>query len=294
MSLGRNFIGPYQLIRLIRSGVTTQVWEAVREGEKERVALKVLLQEHAKNKTEIEHLQHEARVGADLDHPNVIRIFGFHQERGLPFIAMQLFNAKNLKMAIRETPDFLEMNLKPIIQSCAEGLQYLHEQGWVHCDVKPDNFLADEQANVKLIDFSIAVKAKKGFSLFGRKAKTIRGTRSYMAPEQIRGQMPDARTDVYGFGCVLFELLSGRTPFTAPSPDVLLTKHLNAPVPSLEACSIASAKFANLVTRMLAKDPGNRPESMEAFLQDFRSTPIFRAGKGPSRFKTREADQNES
>lgn len=289
VSVDRNFIGPYRLIRLIRSGNTTQVWEALKEGEKERVALKVLLQQHRKNKVEIEHLRHEANVGKELDHPSVIKIFEFYNQHGLPFLAMQLFNAKNLKIAMREIPEFVELNLKTIIRRCAEGLQHLHEKGWVHCDVKPDNFLADEQANVKLIDFSIAEKAKKGFSLFARKPKTIRGTRSYMSPEQIRRKVVDARADMYGLGCVMFELLAGRTPFTAPTPDVLLSKHLRAPVPSLEACSYASSSFTKLVSRMLAKDPKDRPETMGDFLQEFRTTPIYRPGKGPSRMVRRKA-----
>lgn len=288
MSIGRDFIGPFQLLRLIRAGTTTQVWEALRTGEKERIALKVLMKDYRKDKGEIGQLKHEALVGSELDHPNVIKIFGYHDDQGFPLISMQLFNASNLKIAMRERADFMIPNLSPIIRSCALGLQHLHEHGWVHCDIKPDNFLADEQGTVKLIDFSIGVKIKKkgGLgSLFGGRPKAIRGTRSYMAPEQIRRQHPDERSDIYGLGCVIFELLAGRTPFTANSPDELLSKHLSSPIPSLEAYGPATKEFSEMVQRMLAKKPDDRFQSVADFLHVFEDTQMFRPGMRPEGFQ---------
>ena len=87
MSLGRDFIGPFQLLRLIRAGTTTQVWEALRSGENERIALKVLMESFRKDKYEVGQLKHEAVVGTDLDHPNVIKIFGYHEDQGYPLIS---------------------------------------------------------------------------------------------------------------------------------------------------------------------------------------------------------------
>ena len=282
MSTVRNFIGPYQLLRLIRSGNTTQVWEALETGKRKRVALKILLQEHRDNKSEIADLKHEVAVGATLDHKNVIQIYGFHDEHGLPLLAMQLYNARNLKIEMRENPEFIGANAKEIIMQCCDGLHYLHQQGWIHCDVKPDNFLLDENANVKLIDFSIAEKIKKGLGgMFAGKSKSIRGTRSYMSPEQIRRQKLDVRADIYGFGCVLFELLAGRTPYTAPNPDDLLNKHLKSPVPSLESMSGASKDFSKLVTRMIAKEKEDRPESMLVVEQEISRMQIYRPGQRP-------------
>lgn len=288
MSLGRDFIGPFQLLRLIRAGTSTQVWEAIRSGENERIALKVLMETFRKDKREIGQLKHEALVGADLDHPNVIKIFGYHQDQGFPLISMQLFPSRNLKIEMRERKEFMMPNIAQIIRSCALGLQHMHEKGWVHCDVKPDNFLADEQGMVKLIDFSIGVKEKKKGGISGMlsgRPRAIRGTRSYMSPEQIRRRHPDHRTDIYGFGCVIFELLAGKTPFSANSPDELLTKHLSATVPSLEAFSGASKPFSELVKRMLAKNPDDRIQTMEEFLREFEKTQIFRSGKRPEGFR---------
>ena len=285
MSNQRDFLGSFQLVRLIRSGTTTQVWEALRQNgrERERLALKVLNRECRNDKLEIEYLQHEAGVGETLDHPNIIKIFGYHKLNKLPFISMQLFNARNLKIELRERPNEIAINLPGIIRKSAEGIRHLHEKGWIHCDIKPDNFLADEQGSVKLIDFSIAEERKKKRGLFSgmKKKKVIRGTRSYMAPEQIRGKQMDERSDIYSFGCVLFELLAGRTPYTATNPDELLKKHLSSPIPNLLAVSGATREFSDLVSRMIAKKADDRPQSITDFLYEFSDIGIFRAGKRP-------------
>ncbi|MDG1875191.1 MAG: serine/threonine-protein kinase [Mariniblastus sp.] len=289
MSIGRDFIGPFQLLRLIRAGTSTQVWEALRTGGDERIALKVLMKNFRKDKYEIQQLKHEATVGADLDHENVIKIFGYHNDQGFPLISMQLFYAKNLKIAMRENHAEMYPNVSVIIRKCALGLKHMHDKGWIHCDVKPDNFLADAETNVKLIDFSIGVREKKkgGIGkLFGSgRPKSIRGTRSYMAPEQIRRKNPGAPADIYGLGCVIFELLSGKTPYSANSPDELLTKHLSATIPSLEAYSDATKEFADLVRRMLTKDPAKRIQTMDDFLHEFDRIQMFRPGKRPEGFR---------
>lgn len=280
MASHRDYIGPFRLIRLIRSGTTTQVWEARKEGEKERCALKVMLQAEKNNKREIEALKHEARVAEKLDHPNVIKIYGYYGDLGLPLIQMQLFHARNLKLEIRDNHDAILINVGDIIRKCAEGLHHLHDHGWVHCDIKPDNFLVDEQGSVKVIDFSIARALKQGFKLFG-KAK-IQGTRSYMSPEQIRGKKIDVRSDVYGFGCVMFEMIARRPPFSGLNSDELLRKHLNAAPPTLQAADRrVRIEFSDLITQMMSKDPDKRPQSMKAVLGMFKKIRVFRAGMRP-------------
>ena len=282
-----NFVGPYQLLRLIRAGNSAQVWEAIRTGEKKRIAIKVLTSRFRKDKQEIAQLKLEALIGKQLRHENVIEIYDYYDETGIPLIAMELFHAANVKISIRERREALLPIMTPLIRQCVLGLKEMHDKGWVHCDVKPDNFLADDNGVVKLIDFSIGRKIKSGglAGLFGGKPKAIQGTRSYMAPEQIRQKSPDARTDIYGLGCTIFELMSGKLPFTGNSPDQLLKKHLTASVPSLESCSDASADFAALVKKMLAKKPDNRFQSMADFLGVFERCQMFKSGKRPEGFQ---------
>jgi eukaryotic-like serine/threonine-protein kinase len=279
----RDYIGNYRLIKLIRSGQTCHVWEAIQDGERDRVALKVLLEKYHQDKELIEQLRHEAEVGKTLNHPDVIKIFDFSSKHRLPYIAMQLYNARNLKQELREKPQYVAVNIPEIIEHAAIGLAHMHSKGWVHCDVKPDNFLCDENANLKLIDFSISRKASKGglAALFSR-PKTLQGTRSYMAPEQIRRKAITYKTDQYGLGCTLFELMAGRPPFTGSTPDELLQKHISSQAPSVQVHNKAvSEDVAKLIMKLMAKSPADRFADLDEFIKHYKHVQVYRAGMRP-------------
>ena len=284
MVSGRDILGPYRLIRLVRSGQTTQIWEALRDGEKEKCALKILLQEHHKKKDQIALLKKEAEVGQALEHRYVIKVYDYSDKYGFPFVAMELFHAKNMKQALREQPELMAFLSKTVIRRCAKALAYLHSQGWVHCDVKPDNFLVSEKAMVKLLDFAIAQRWQKKslMGFFGGSSKNISGTRSYMSPEQIRGKSVDPRADIYSLGCVIFEMLGGRTPFTGSSGDNLLAKHLKGKIPNVTGLNTGiTPEMGAYIQKMMAKSPDDRPETMEKVLQTLERTPIYKAGQTP-------------
>lgn len=263
------------MIRLIRAGGTCQVWEAFKDDK--RVAIKLLQPEFRADREEIGYLKHEREVGQQLHHPHVIEIYDFQIDRSLAFLVMEYHPGKNVKILIRSGIDVFAHLIPTIIQTSAAGLQYLHETGWVHRDIKPDNFLVDDDGNAKLIDFALAQRIRTGLSkLFGGRTR-VQGTRSYMAPEQIRGQSVDARTDVYSFGCMLYELVTGRLPFTGISPEELLRKHLTAAIPSaLSGNRNLTTDFSDLISMMLAKDPARRPQSMDEFLRHLQSIRVFR------------------
>ena len=154
----------------------------------------------------------------------------------------------------------------------------MHGHGYVHCDVKPDNFLVSRDGDVKLIDFTISQKVKRGLTkFFAGKTKHIQGTRSYMSPEQIRGLPLDPRSDIYSFGCVMFEMVTGKLPFTGESPNDLLNKHISAPLPSpLVANDNVTAEFAAVIRTAMAKRPDDRPNSMWDLLKVVENTQIFK------------------
>ncbi len=285
MVSGRDFLGPYRLVRLIRSGQTCQVWDSVKDTTREHHALKVLLKDHIGKKDQINFLKHEELVGKPLDHKYVIKIFEFNFSHGLPFLAMELFHAKNLKQELRENKANSAYNAEAIIRRCAKGLLYLHEQGWVHCDVKPDNFLVGLDADIRLIDFALAQKIKKkgGIgSFFGGRSRSISGTRSYISPEQILRKPLDQRADVYSFGCVVYEILTGKPPFAGVSPDDLLQRHLSGAIPNVQANNKSiSPKMADLISRMLSKKPEGRPETLQVFLEEFKRIRVYRPGMQP-------------
>ncbi len=282
MVSGRDFLGPYRLVRLIRVGQHCQVWESVKDPEPERIAVKVVLQDYIKDREVVAALRHEAEVAKDLNHPHIIDIYEYNDSHERQFVAMELFMARNLKQDIREQSDRVAHMVPEIIGKAAEALECLHEHNWVHCDVKPDNFLVNDVGDLRLIDFAIAQRPRKSFGQwFGIRAK-IKGTRSYMSPEQIRGQHLDARADIYSFGCMLFELLAGRPPFSGSTPTELLNKHLSGPIPSLASHNPAvTPEFIEIVQRMLSKKREDRPETMRKFLREFRAMRVYRTGMRP-------------
>jgi len=258
---------------LIGIGHTCEVWEAAKTDDPTRYVLKVLKRDLRKNKEEVASLKNEYECGKGLKHKNIIRVYDFNSEGEASYVVMEHFEHKNLKLQIRDSPQKVAPLSLKIIEQGAEGLFYLHEQGWVHRDVKPDNFLVSDEGVVKLIDFAISSRQKSGLSAmfsFGKKA--VQGTRSYMSPEQIRNQNLDARADVYSYGCTIFELLAGKPPFTGTNADELLNKHLTGPIPTVQVHNDnVTPEFANLLRKMMAKRRDERPATMWEFLQEFRS-----------------------
>jgi serine/threonine protein kinase len=279
----RDFLGPYRLVRLIRVGNTCQVWEAAKADESTRYALKVLREDLRKNKGELAALKNEYDVGAKLKHHNIIRVIEYNREGVTPYLVLELFEFPNLKLLLRQGHQSLAYLVPKIIEQSAEALFYLHGEGWVHCDVKPDNFLVNEDGLVKLIDFAISRRIKRGISaLFSFGGNKVQGTRSYMSPEQIRGKTLDERSDVYSFGCVVFELLTGKPPFTGATADELLNRHLTAPIPSLPAANEnVTPELNNLIRRAMAKRREDRHNSMYDFLMEFRGLRVFKVNPKP-------------
>ncbi len=273
MTKVRDQLGPFRLSRLIRAGSHCHIWEAVKEGDAKKYVLKVLRAEKRTDKSEVARLKHEAEVGIPLSSPRLIKIHELREEKNGIFLVMDLFSEVNLKAALRKGHEGVGYLVPRIVEQAAEALYFLHGKGWIHCDVKPDNFLVNRDGDIKLIDFSIAEKKKTGLSkLFSGSKKTAQGTRSYMSPEQIKCETLDERSDVYSFGCVLFELLTGKPPYTGYNPDDLLSKHISGPIPSpLTANAGVSQDFADLIKKMMAKQKDQRPATMWEVLKIFRS-----------------------
>lgn len=276
--VSQQYVGRYRLLNQLRYGKTCQVWEVMKDISGERMAIKLLLSEYRKDRQEVGFMRHEFEVGNKLHHPRVITIHEFGVDRDNVYLAMELFSAPNIKQIVQQNFASIAPLAHRAIVQAAEGLAYFHEQGWIHRDIKPDNFLMKPTGDVKLIDFALAQRRRGGLmKLFSRGGGKIQGTRSYMSPEQIRGQSLDERLDLYSFGCMVFELVSGKLPFTGSTTPELLNKHLNTPAPSVQAMNReVSDPMAQLIKRMLAKKPQDRPRNCQEFLKEFLHMPVFK------------------
>jgi serine/threonine-protein kinase len=277
-------IGPYRLLKLLMTGQNSQVWEAMHDGQQQRYAVKYLLAERRHDREQIGYIKNEFAVGRGLDHPRVIHVHELGRHEGSPYLALEFYPHPNMKFYVQQDTGRIAPLMTQIIEQAAEGLAYFHAQGWVHRDIKPENYLLSPAGEVKLIDFALAQKRKTGLSKFFAGKAKVQGTRSYLSPEQIRGQVLDQRSDIYSFGCMLFELLAGKAPFTGSDTGQLLNKHLSSPPPLLTISNNkVTPDFALLVQRMLAKNPDRRPASMDSFLTEFKALRLFKEIPRPVR-----------
>src|SRR5262249_11587104 len=165
-----------------------------------------------------------------------------------------------------------------IFEQVATGLAFMHAKGWVHRDIKPDNVLVNSAGEVRIIDFALAYRIPTGLSkLFGRRGKT-QGTRSYMSPEQISGQVLDGRADIYSLGASIYEVITGRPPFRASTPTDLLEKQIvEKPEDPRSYNPEITEDFAGFVLRMLAKKREDRFKDCHEVLIAMRGLKVFKA-----------------
>ena len=272
------YIGGYRILNIVYTGQTSQTWQAYDDHNRRPVAVKALFQSAVKDSEQVRFFKWEYNVGKDLEHPRIIRFYSFGKHGRAPFIAMEWFSAPNMKQQMLKGYENYCVWLNDFIPQMAEALVYFHEAGWVHCDVKPDNFLCSPEKGVKLIDFALARKIKGNFlaKLLHLKNKT-QGTASYMSPEQIRGEQLDGRADIYSLGCSFFEMVSNRLLYTGGTMNELLQKHISGAIPSITARNRnVTPEFSELLNRMLAKKRKDRIQTMSDVYSTLRGIKIFK------------------
>jgi serine/threonine protein kinase len=276
-------LGPYRLLNVVHTGHASQIWQAYDDAEGCFVAVKTPLERFRRDREHIGYLKREYLVGSKLIHERIIRIFQFGKDQGIPYLAMEWFVGGTMKARLRQGLDMLLPWVPKIVIEATEAVAFFNGRGWVHRDIKPDNFLVGDNGDVKLIDFALAQRKRGVLSRwFLRPRSKVQGTRSYIAPEQIRGMALDDRADLYSLGCTLFELIAGKPPYTGTSTQDLLNKHLKGPLPALENVNPnVTPEFAQLIRWAMQKDPADRPRSTEEFYSKVCQMPVFRRG-GPS------------
>jgi len=275
--VSRRVLGPYRLLRLVYSGATTQLWQAIHEGEHRYYAVKILQDQFRNDREHLGYLRREYEVGSQLIHPCIIRFYTFQVRGSSPYIVMEWFPAPSMRSWIQRGVEELGPQLEKVVHQAAEALAFMHKEGWVHRDIKPDNFLVAQSGELKLIDFALARRQPGWLGRLIPRHRKVQGTQSYMSPEQIRGQLVDARSDVYSLACTYYHLLGGQPPFSGSTTAELLHKHLRASPPNLERLNPrVHPAFAELIARMLAKKPSERPASAIEVWEELQRIRVFR------------------
>jgi len=277
--VAEEIIGGYRLQKVMATGLASQVYEVVELKSQRHFAMKLLLPEKANNSEHRRMLLHEAAVGVKLAHPNVIRIVAFSKDPKTPYFVMEYFPAGSLKQRLLGKQfGFIKENAQSIFKQAATALAYMHASGWVHRDIKPDNILVNSAGELRIIDFAIAQRIEKPsfFSSLFRRKGAVQGTRSYMSPEQIRGQPLDGRADMYSFGVTCYELVTGRPPFRGANSQDLLNKQVaEKPVTPQVYNPDLTDDFAQLVLHMLAKKREDRPRDFHQVLMRLRGMKVY-------------------
>ncbi|CAN5284289.1 serine/threonine-protein kinase [soil metagenome] len=276
-------IGGYTLRSLLQTGAFSQVFEVVEPKSHLHYAMKILLPEHADNSEQRKVLFHEARVGKEMRHPNVINIHKVSQDDKNPHFIMEFFPSGSLrKRLMSKDPrdkEFIKTYAKKIFKEMATGLAYMNSSGYVHRDVKPDNVLVNAIGQTKIIDFAITRKEPTGFfeKLFAP-GRVRQGTHSFMSPEQIRNEKLDGRADIYSYGITIFELLCGRPPFRGSTQDDLLRKHLTEkPVPLTSYNDDVTDEFSAFVLKLIAKKKEDRPATFHEVLMQLKKLRVLKS-----------------
>ncbi len=270
-------IGPFRVLRAIARGGMAEVFEVEDPSSGEHLALKWL-----KHKSRIPMLRfnREYEVMNTLNHPNILRVYGYGLHDGLPWMTMELVDGTPVQVYCRDSgfpgTEVRTANVIKVAYGLATALDHIHTRGLVHRDLKSANLLVVEDGRIKLLDFGAArfAEAPEPITRDGE----FLGTFAYASPEQLRGKGIDHRSDLYSYGVLLYRMCTGKRPFYADDPHALAKLHVyEAPPPPSSIVVGLPERLEALILRLLAKDPDDRPASgaeLAAELQDIASEPL--------------------
>lgn len=272
-------LGHYEIVAELGRGGMGVVHKALDPALGRIVAIKELAPALADDPALVERFLREARSMAALSDPHIVGIHFIGQEHGRPFFVMEFVEGEALGGMLRRLGKLPVADALKILQQTAQGLATAHERGVIHRDIKPGNILVDVKGRVRIADFGIALPANDpGQKLTG--TGEFIGTPGYVSPELCKGLPIDARSDIFSLGVVLFEMLSGRMPFTDNSPLGLMLEVVNAQIPDIHTLNEeVDDRTAAILAKMVAKNPDERYQSARELANDLAQHPLVANGK---------------
>lgn len=270
-------LGPYRCIVRLATGGFGTIWKAEPGRGKRKVAIKVPNQDMLSDRKALAAFRSEYDLCKKFKHPGLLKYLDFQYLDQTPYMVMEYFESQTLKaILLGDGATAVKAKAQEIIVRAAEALACIHEQGVIHCDVKPENILVNKKGAIRLIDFSIAQKCGS-FTSWLPFLRRIQGTPTYMAPEQIQKKRLTPAVDMYALGATIYEFLGGQPPFIGNNQDEILSKALKAKPGTLTKLNThVTAGLDKLVLSMLAKRPENRPRDMQAFLRQLARVGVYR------------------
>jgi serine/threonine protein kinase len=290
-------LGRYEIRAKLGAGGMGEVYLADDTRLHRKVALKVLPADLASHRDRMRRFEQEATAAAALNHPNIATIHEISESAGVHFIAMEFIDGQTLREKIHRDHTELRKLLR-YLQQVAEGLAKAHAAGIVHRDLKPDNVMITLDGYAKILDFGLAklteqtqppgVEGEAPTAVMRQPLSTpgvVMGTVGYMSPEQAQGRAVDHRSDIFSFGCLLYEAATGQRAFASESTIDTLHKIVHAPVPLVKDVNPAApADLTRIVRRCLAKDPDERYQSIKEAAIELRD--VRRELEGAAEFDT--------
>ncbi|TCI66161.1 Stk1 family PASTA domain-containing Ser/Thr kinase [Exiguobacterium sp. SH3S1] len=265
MRSGERINDRYRIEQQIGSGGMANVYRAHDEILNRTVAIKVLRSEFSHNEQFIRRFEREAHAATSLNHPNIVAIYDVGDEQDIYYIVMEHVDGMTLKQYLQEEYISIEEALRIMGQIC-DAIDHAHAHRIIHRDIKPQNMMIDQNGNVKVTDFGIAVAMSNATLTH---TMSVLGSVHYFSPEQARGKFADEKSDIYSLGAVLYELVTGRVPFIGETPVAVALQHLqDDPIRPLDLNPKIPQALENCIMQALAKSPGARHASVAAFKKD--------------------------
>lgn len=269
MLIGKRINGRYKIISILGGGGMANVYLAHDVILDREVAVKILRLDFANDEEFIRRFRREAQNATSLAHPNIVNIYDVGEEDSIYYIVMEYVKGQTLKQYIQQNSPVKVEVAMDIMQQLTSAIAHAHQNHIIHRDIKPQNILIDEKGNVKITDFGIAM-ALSATSI--TQTNSVLGSVHYLSPEQARGGMANKKSDIYSVGIVMFELLTGRLPFSGESAVSIALKHLQSVTPSVRRWNPAIPQSVeNIVIKATAKDPFRRYDGAEEMENDLRT-----------------------